>query len=172
MTVKVGRAFGRIFRIIYLHLGETERKFGMKIIRIFVFALCGIGSVFGARAATKCVALTSSTTCAASTAIGKLEWDATCTTGSTNVAISGIAGCSSQSGSVYQKSDSIPTSSTSDDNIYCWCKMTNPAVSSWLFADGSIGSAGDCAAYCANVCARSIQSNATFRSALFSGLSD
>ena len=144
----------------------------MKIFRLLTFALCGIGSVVAAQAATKCVALTSSTTCTSSPAAGKLDWSANCTTGSTNVAISGIAGCSSQNGSsVGSKSDSITTSSTSDDNKYCWCKMTSPAVSSWVFYD-DYGSAGNCAYYCAHSCAAHVRNSAAFRSALFSGLGD
>ncbi len=145
----------------------------MKIFRILAFATCGIAIIAVAQAATKCVALTSSTTCTSSPAAGKLDWSANCTTGSTSVAISGIAGCSSQNGSsVGTKSDSITTSSTSDDNKYCWCKMTSPAVSSWVFNHDDAGSAGDCANRCAYYCAYFVQILADFRSALFSLLGD
>lgn len=144
----------------------------MRISKIVLFAALSITMVATAHAATKCVALNSSTTCTSSPAAGKLDWSANCTTGSTSVAISGIAGCSSQNGnSLGTKSDSITTSSTTEENKYCWCKMTSPAVSSWGFTRGA-GSAAVCADYCANNCAYYVRSNATFRSALFSGLGD
>ena len=120
-------------------------------------------------AVTKCVKLTSSTTCTSSSgAFGQSNWSATCG----GVSVSGVAFCGSQKGSsAGVKSKTVTTSLTSDDNRYCWCKMVSPAVSSWVFAD-SEASAGNCAADCAYNCATRAQYNSAFRAALFSGLSN
>ena len=124
-----------------------------------------------AYAVTKCVKLTSSTTCTSySGATGQSNWSATCG----GIEIQGVAFCGSQNGGSFAAtSETVTTSSTSDDNKYCWCKMVSPAVSSWVFHD-SYTSAGRCANLCAYDCAFYAQFNgaSAFRSALFSGLSD
>lgn len=125
-----------------------------------------------AYAVTKCVKLTPSTTCTSySGVVGRSNWSATCG----GIEIQGVAFCSSRNGgSMGTKSETVTTSSTSDDNKHCWCKMVSPAVSSWVFYD-SYNSAGSCAYYCATTCAYSCANRvngSAFRSALFSGLSD
>lgn len=52
------------------------------------------------------------------------------------------------------------------DEYHCWCKLTSPAASSWVFDYSSDDSAG-CALNCANFCAGSVRSNARFRGAVF-----
>ena len=49
--------------------------------------------------------------------------------------------------------------------------MVSPAVSSWVFY-GDRESASNCARLCARICASYAAGNASFRSALFSNLSD
>ena len=126
-------------------------------------------SIPPAYAVTKCVKLTPSTTCTSSSgAFGQSNWSATCG----GIEIQGVAFCGSQNGgSIGATSESVTTSSTSDDNKYCWCKMVSPAVSSWVF-NVSAESAGACAYLCAYNCAGRARSVSDFRSALFSGLSD
>ena len=126
-------------------------------------------SIPPAYAVTKCVKLTPSTTCTSrSGATGQSNWSATCG----GIEIQGVAFCGSQDGgSVGTKSETVTTGLTSDDNKNCWCKMVSPAVSSWAF-NRSAPSAGNCAYNCAIGCAAYAQGNASFRSALFSGLSD
>ena len=125
-------------------------------------------SIPPAYAVTKCVKLSSSTTCAYSYgAPGQANWSATCG----GIEIQGVAFCGSQNGGSEGKtSETVTTSSTSDDNKYCWCKMVSPAVSSWVFYH-SLVVAGSCAAGCASGCANAALSSLS-RSALFSGLSD
>ena len=120
-------------------------------------------------AVTKCVKLTSSTTCSSgSGGYGQSNWSATCD----GVSVQGVAFCGSQNaGSVGTKSDTVKTSSSNDANKYCWCKMTSPAVSRWGFV-GETTSAGACAYRCADACASYAQYDSALRSALFSGLSD
>ena len=126
-------------------------------------------SIPPAYAVTKCVKLTSSTTCTSSSGeFGQSNWSATCG----GVSVSGVAFCGSQNGnSMGTKSEKVTTSSTSDDNKNCWCKMVSPAVSSWVF-NISTESAGACAYLCAYNCAGRAQSQSAFRTPLFSGLSD
>ena len=140
----------------------------MKKHLIIVGIICA-ASIPPAYAVTKCVKLTPSTTCTSSSgAFGQSNWSATCG----GVSVSGVAFCGSQDGgSTGTKSETVTTSPASADNKNCWCKMVSPAVSSWVF-NRSAPSAGNCAYNCAIGCAAYAQGKASFRSALFSGLSD
>ena len=135
--------------------------------------LCAITTT-GAHAVTKCVALNSSTTCTSNSSsyTGHTDWAATCTTNGVSTPISGIGICSSTSGSsVGQTATELDTSSTADENQNCWCKMTSPAVSRWVFRSSG-PSAGLCARMCAYNCAGLVSGLASWRSALFGSLSD
>lgn len=143
----------------------------MKLSGIIIFTAVAL-AVGSADAATKCVALGSSTTCTSSPAGNNADWSATCTTGSTSTPIQGIAFCSNQKGSAqYATSSTITTSSTATENLNCWCKMVSPAVSSWVFII-SRTSADSCAGICSYYCAAGARSYSGFRSAMFSGLGD
>ena len=139
----------------------------MKKYLLIVGLICA-ATIPSAFAVTKCVKLNSSTTCSDfSGATGQSNWSATCG----GVSVQGVAFCGSQKGgSNGATTDAVTTSSTSDDNKYCWCKMVSPAVSRWVFAYSG-ASAGDCAFNCAAYCARS-RNFASFRSGLFGSLSD
>ena len=134
--------------------------------------LCAITTT-GAQAVTKCVALDGSTTCTSDYSQYQYhtDWAATCTTNGVSTPISGIGICSSTQGSGYQKATELDTSSTGDDNGYCWCKMTSPAVTLWVL-HASLPSPAYCAQNCASACASAVQSQSGFRSAMFSSLSD
>ena len=139
--------------------------------------LCAITTT-GAHAVTKCVALNSSTTCTSNynSYYNKTDWAATCITNGVSTPISGIGICSnteeSTAGSlIYPTATEIDTSSIIYDNRYCWCKMTSPAVSRWVY-NSSYSSADNCSESCTRNCAHSIHYTASFRSALFGSLSD
>ena len=138
----------------------------LKTLFLLVIAITFCQPVY---AVTKCVKLNSSTTCSTySGATGQSNWSATCD----GVSVQGVAFCGSQNGvSIGATTDAVTTSTTSDNNKYCWCKMTSPAVSRWVFSYARTP-AGYCAINCANACAYYAQNNASFRSALFSGLGD
>ncbi|MBQ8294772.1 MAG: hypothetical protein IJX89_05310 [Alphaproteobacteria bacterium] len=143
-----------------------------------IFVLLGMGILTvtaPANAVQKCVALdASSTTCTSTPAGGNADWSATCTTNGTSVPIKGIAMCSNQAGAAqYATSDAITTVSSASDttNVNCWCKMVEPAVSSWVFFNAN-SSAGNCAGDCSFYCALYARSYSAFRSALFSSLGD
>ena len=52
-----------------------------------------------------------------------------------------------------------------NDRGYCWCKMTHPASSRWVFNNSD--SASGCASHCAHYCASRAHSDAALRSGLF-----
>ena len=53
----------------------------------------------------------------------------------------------------------------SSGNSFCYCKMTHPALSRWVFLYSN--SASDCASGCAYDCARNVRYNASFRASVF-----
>ena len=147
----------------------------MKKHLILVGVITTVLTTTGAHAVTKCVALNnSSTTCTSNNTEYQYhtDWAATCTTNGVSTPISGIGICSStDGGSTGATATELDTSSTADENLNCWCKMTSPAVSRWV-CDGSLTSAGNCARDCASNCALLVRYAAAFRSALFGSLSD
>ena len=147
----------------------------MKKHLILVGVITTVLTTTGAHAVTKCVALnSSSTTCTSNETqyLNHTDWDATCKTNGVSTPISGIGICSSTGGaSQYVTATELDTSYTDDKNLYCWCKMTSPAVSRWVF-NSSTTSVGSCAQMCAYRCAAHVQNNAAMRSALFSSFSD
>ena len=134
---------------------------------LIIAGIICVASIPPAYAVTKCVKLTSSTTCTGPSGNGS-NWSATCG----GIEIQGVAFCGSQDGgSIGATTESVTISSTIDDNKHCWCKMVSPAVSSWVFSLTST-SADFCATSCAGHCARYTLYSSVYRSALFSGLSD
>ena len=127
-----------------------------------------------AMAVTKCVALNGGTTCTSNNTDYQYhtDWAATCTTNGVSTPISGIGICSSTSGSsAGQTATELDISATINDNKYCWCKMTSPAVSRWVFNSSSPSAVG-CARYCGHYCANNGWSRAAYLSAMFGSLSD
>ncbi len=151
----------------------------MKKVLITTCLCVGMNCLAGtADAATKCVALNSTTTCTNISDKNILDWSSDCTTNGTSITVRGIAGCSDKNGGTPgATADTLTTSETEADNRFCWCKMTSPAVSSWVFVTAPV-SAGVCASGCANGCsfvlsiAATTAPSAVFRNALFSGLGD
>lgn len=82
------------------------------------------------------------------------DWYMLCTGGKQDVRVTGVGVCSSRAGADGDTAYQIGRSSTLDENKYCWCKMTSPAVSLWIFnsyPDAS-GTADDCALACGVEC--------------------
>ena len=145
----------------------------MKLKIILAGLLCTIIAP-PALAVTKCVALSSSgTTCIyGDTGTNVADWTATCKKNGIRTPIKGIGICSANKGSaVGATATELEISSTADDNLNCWCKMTSPAVSRWVFHHSGT-SAGYCARNCAGLCSSNVQLSAAIRSALFGSLSD
>ncbi len=143
--------------------------------KILTLTAVGVILTAPAMAVVQCVGLDAkSATCTLSQPYGKADWSTTCTTNGTSVPIKGIAMCSNQAADeLFATSDAITTvSSTSDKtNVNCWCKMVEPAVSSWVFVYAET-SAGNCAYNCAIDCVGLVKTMSSFRSALFGSLAN
>ena len=77
--------------------------------------------------------------------------------------VHGISACTNTSGSYAVANENLDVSTS---GLYCWCKMTHPAVSLWVFSLSS-SSASDCASYCAHYCGYDVRRNSGFRAGLF-----
>lgn len=53
-----------------------------------------------------------------------------------------------------------------NERKHCWCKMTHPAYSRWVFSSAQ-GSASVCVKYCAETCSHHVRTNAAMRKGLF-----
>ena len=58
------------------------------------------------------------------------------------------------------------TDSDGNERKYCWCKMTHPFSSRWVFREVSV-SASSCGSGCANYCGSYIQNSAVVRGGVF-----
>ncbi len=154
---------------------KTNRSLKMKSKILITGAIFCAITTTGAHAVTKCVALNgSNTTCtsASGTQTGSPEWTATCATNGVSTPISGIGACSSTSGRTIGQTATAITTTSSGSNLYCWCKMTSPAVSSrWVYY-AQFASTDSCAWGCAQGCADYLEEYASFRTGLFGLLSD
>lgn len=132
----------------------------------------------------KCVKLNPAQTYTASYSsyMNQIDWSAS----GGGVTVRGIAVCASISSSVVaDKRSALSTSYTS--NKYCWCRMTEPALSTYwvrpevcsdsMCYDASSMTPAQCSQYCAYFCARTMSKTSTtgnnplkFRTALFGDL--
>ncbi|MCQ2581576.1 MAG: hypothetical protein MJ170_01170 [Alphaproteobacteria bacterium] len=105
---------------------------------------------------------------------GLTENDTWGTTLYTGDKVTGIASCNSTPGSTEGETTTEEFSQSSEGQ-YCWCKMTSPAVSPWVFTSEfsaySSGSANtNCANNCANRCGIRVRTTEAFRSSVFSSV--
>ena len=82
--------------------------------------------------------------------------------------VSGVAVCN-DIGGTYGVSSNNEQYETGGKN--CWCKMTHPAVSRWVFRD-SYSSASFCAVYCARDCGNHVRGDSGFRSGVFGSVAN
>ena len=82
--------------------------------------------------------------------------------------VGGIAACNTTDGS-WAKPSSAEQENTGGTK--CWCKMTSPAVSAWVF-NNTYSSASICASDCAHRCGASVRDFADFRSGVFGAVGD
>ncbi|MCQ2581977.1 MAG: hypothetical protein MJ170_03275 [Alphaproteobacteria bacterium] len=80
--------------------------------------------------------------------------------------VSGVAVCNDTSGSYAVSST---TEQVETGGVMCWCKMTHPATSNWVF-DAAYSSSSVCADGCAYACGRLVQNYSDFRSGVFSSV--
>ena len=81
--------------------------------------------------------------------------------------VSGISTCNSTSGSwatAFPEYNDVFSQGTS--GVHCWCRMTKPVRSAWVFRD-SRSSASECASNCAVYCGDGVRALADFRRSVF-----
>ena len=131
-----------------------------------------------AAAVQKCVALGRGTTCEAPRGLsqsptGKADWELTCRTNSTSVAVHGVGVCAATSGTTSSPVSSLTTSKCSSAGscpaaVYCWCRMLSPALSQWVYSGLHYRSEAQCMYNCAADCYQYIINEQILRTALFS----
>ena len=141
-----------------------------------MFAMISALFLPGTAAAIVCVASghTSPTTCSKYTAAygntaddsqhATGTWMVWGCTGGTVTKFAGMSYCSSASGTYPQQGN--PSSGRGQ---YCWCALTSPALSGWVFLIDNNGVAF-CSKHCAYNCASMAGQNSDFRSGLFAAL--
>lgn len=101
------------------------------------------------------------------------EWSTTFSYGT----VFGIATCVDTAGSSNQvvaelkSSDGTVATGGERSGRYCWCQMTHPARSRWVFRH-AYGSVDDCRSGCASFCGNNVRGNFVFRSAVFGSRGD
>ncbi len=99
------------------------------------------------------------------------EWSATFSYGT----VWGIATCVDTSGAphtaVEELRDSNGEIATGGERTgrYCWCQLSHPAKSRWVFRHAH-SSVADCRADCANICGNYVLFHPAFRTGLFGSL--
>lgn len=101
------------------------------------------------------------------------EWNTTFSYGT----VFGIATCVDTAGSSNQvvaelkSSDGTVATGGERSGRYCWCQMTHPARSRWVFLN-AYGSVVHCRSNCASDCGFNVRLSSGFRSGVFGSLGD
>ena len=140
---------------------------------LIIAGIICVASIPPATAVTKCVALDRYATCSNNSGLtGTTNWSATCkTSNGPSVPVLGIGVCSNREGSDADTSAALNTSEDVTTHTHCWCRMTSPAVSNWVYY-GQLNSGSECATRCSDLCRGVAMQYQSFRSAIFSNLSD
>ncbi|MFQ6729861.1 MAG: hypothetical protein ACLRFK_02295 [Alphaproteobacteria bacterium] len=107
-------------------------------------------------AATKCIALSPSTICndaygkdGLNAEAGQSDWGSNCG----DIYVHGVALCGKNPNQATGwVTDSVSMDGDVSKNTACFCKIVQPVVSRWVFAENRT-TAGDCAYWCQNACA-------------------
>lgn len=137
----------------------------MHKLTVLTTVIFGIVIVFSANAATKCVELKASSPCMGTPTAGKIQWSLSCN----DVPLKGIGVCVSTEGNDGDTLENLDTVDAADANTHCWCQMTSPALSRFVFR-GTYVSASSCSQACPYQCTSSVLYVAAFRALLFSNL--
>ena len=86
----------------------------------------------------------------------------------TSSVVVGISSCNEIPGTVNAAADGI-SASASDTGNYCWCGMTKPLISKWVFV-GEYASDEVCAQSCAARCANYAETSTTFRTEIYGNI--
>ena len=146
---------------------------------LLITAIICIATIPPATAITKCVYLRPGLSCGIISPSGQVDWTINCasSTGGPGTQISGIGACSFESGTSSERlplktSTSLPPDySIEQHDIYCWCRMTTPAVSSWIYLR-NYNTNGDCVEMCAFHCGQNFYTNTNFMRQMMTTISD
>ncbi len=135
----------------------------------FAFCLFVLLSV-PAYAIQKCIALNTSTACQNITPEQyHTDWGSNCN----GIAIRGVSVCGHKDGGNADNRavDSVWISSNPYENTDCFCKIVQPVVSRWVFAEPNDNNASNCLQYCPLACAgkladQSNSENVAFRNVI------
>ena len=138
---------------------------------LFTLLLPYTVTISPATAVSTCIPLTPDDSCSFSfVSYGGPDWESYCA--GTTATFIGVGICSSQTGTATgTTSDTIETSATVADNHNCWCKMTSPAVSRWVFVYNN-SNYFQCNQSCTSYCMSGLTQDFDFISAIFSNLTD
>lgn len=114
----------------------------------------------------QCVALNENTTCTGAYESG-MSWATTCN----SIQVEGVAMCGNEDGGVIgavSETTGVYTSDILDNqNKHCWCKMTSPATSLWIYIPPMIFTDSGCLSSCARLCAVELTRTQEFKEAMF-----
>ena len=82
--------------------------------------------------------------------------------------VNGIATCNSTQGmsaTAYPEYN-FDNNHASSEGVYCWCRMTSPVRSAWVYRTGA-NSASGCASGCASACSDGVRNNSNYRGGMF-----
>ena len=79
--------------------------------------------------------------------------------------VRGVAHCSSLAGIAGNVTADLTVGSAEDVNYWCWCRMTLPVLSKWVFGM-EFASDENCTKYCAARCAEGFAGDASFRTSM------
>ena len=122
-----------------------------------IFSLFVIFLGTASYAATKCIALSAASKCentynqnGLNAEEGQSDWGSKCG----EVYVHGIALCGKNPNQATGwVTDSVTMEGDVSKNTACFCKLVQPVVSRWVFAENRGDGAGDCAYWCQNACA-------------------
>ena len=84
-----------------------------------------------------------------------------------NYTVNGIATCNSTTASYEAHPEyNFDNNYVSSEGTECWCKMTSPVRSAWVF-DYGFSSASDCVSQCANYCGSGVRYYSDVRERFF-----
>ena len=105
-------------------------------------------------------------------AYGRIAGDATCLSVKEGLGRTGTMGAYYGTGDYSKTFIEVEpglkgTDSDGNDRKYCWCKMTHPVSSRWVFSDRAYADSSSCASDCAASCGNRVRNYSALRGGVF-----
>lgn len=97
------------------------------------------------------------------------NWGALCDNGTDELVVKGIGVCSDVDARAYTQSEKLLPAEDEDDAVHCWCRMTSPFQSQYVFIRSYVYT-NECQNWCTHFCAYDIVSDKTFRNTMFKNI--